>query len=369
MFLWLISMPALAGYGEIVIADDGEAYPSWLERDVHMWTNMVRVDPEAFFGSESEWSLPCGVEDFREEEKTPKLPLYYDFDLNDAGRFHSKDMYENDWFEHSSSDGTSFAERVSRFYNESGHLGENIAMGYPDGEAAVMQGWMCSAGHRANIMNADYNELGVGVQSLFFTQDFAAGTKETDGPIAMGLHSPEYPLTSTVFIADFQGFAPDTFDVVVDGRDHALDLTFGTVSQGVFTAEMSFIGEVDCYQYYFLWSIGTLTGTFPENGSYLFGTQCDSETMWVSSQLPVGYGQEPPQERTEEEIQDEAQEQLDEADVDIVGCSCSATKGPKLSGLWGRLGMWLLAGGLVAMRRKDRRPSSLSTGYTVRVNR
>ena len=73
--------------------------------------------------------------------------------------------------------------------------------------------------------------------------------------------------------------------------------------------------------------------------------------------------------RTEEEIQDEAQEQLDEADVDIVGCSCSATASPQFGGMWGRLGMWLLAGCLAVMRRKDRRPKSRSTGYTVRVNR
>jgi hypothetical protein len=369
MFLWLISMSALAGYGEIVIADDGEAYPSWLERDVHMWTNMMRVDPVAFFGPESQWYTSCGIEDFLADEKTPKLPLYYDFDLNDAGRFHSKDMYENDWFEHSSSDGTSFGERVSRFYDESGYLGENIALGYPDGEAALVQGWMCSAGHRANIMTADFNELGVGVEGLYFTQDFAAGTLATDDPIAMGLHSPEYPLESTIFLADFQGFEPDTFDVVVDGRDHALDLTFGTPSQGVFSTEMTFIGEVDCHQYYFLWSLGTQTGTFPESGSYLLGTQCDSDTMWVNSQLPVGYGQDLPEERTEEDIQDEAQDQLDAADVDVVGCSCSTTSRPSVGGLWGRVGMWLLAGGLAVMRRKDHRPSARSTGYTVHVNR
>jgi len=157
--------------------------------------------------------------------------------------------------------------------------------------------------------------------------------------------------------------------VVINGRDHAMDLTFGTASRGVFTTEMSFIGEVDCHQYYFLWSLGTQTGTFPERGSYLLGTQCDSETMWVSSQLPVGYGQDPPVEHTDEEIQEEAQAQLDESDVDVVGCSCSAGAGSNLSRMSGRLGMWLLAGGLAVMRRKDRRPSSRSTGYTVRVNR
>jgi uncharacterized protein YkwD len=41
-------------------------------------------------------------------------------------------------------------------------LGENIAFNYPD-VASVMNGWMNSPGHRANILGADYTEIGVGI--------------------------------------------------------------------------------------------------------------------------------------------------------------------------------------------------------------
>ncbi len=351
MLLWLISLSAIAGYGEIVIAEDGEAYPSWLERDVHMWTNMVRVDPDAFFGPDSSWTTPCGIEDFTASESTPKNPLYYDFDLNDAGRYHSVDMYDNDWFDHASSDGTSFPERMGRFYDESGMIGENIALGYPDGEAAVLQGWMCSAGHRANIMNADYNELGVGVKGLYFTQDFALGTTETTGPIAMGLQSPELPLGPVEFLVDFQGAAPDEFVVVVDGRDTPVHVLFGSPSRGVYQTEMTLIGDVDCHQYYFHWERGYESWTFPEEGSYLFGTDCSSDTMWIDSQLPIGYstGATGP---SEEEIVDEAQEQLSKADVDVVGCSCSTSSTPVGNRLASLTGILLLLGGLISRRRK-----------------
>jgi uncharacterized protein YkwD len=57
-------------------------------------------------------------------------------------------------------------------------VGENIAAGYPNPEA-VVSGWMASPGHRANILNPDYHELGVGLSSggkygAYWTQEFGA---------------------------------------------------------------------------------------------------------------------------------------------------------------------------------------------------
>ena len=352
MLLWAISLTALGGYGSIVIADDGDAYPSWQERDVHMWTNIVRVDPEAFFGRDSIWETPCDIDEFQTSETTPKSPLYYDFDLNDAGRFHSVDMYDNEWFDHSSSDGTSFPDRMARFYDESGMLGENIAAGYADGEAVMLQGWMCSAGHRANIMNADYNELGVGVKGLYFTQDFALGTPETSGPIAMGLHSPEYPTGSVEFLVDFQGDAPDALAVVVNGRDTPVELLFGTESQGVFQTQLTMMEEVDCHQYYFHWERGYESGTFPEAGSYLFGTDCVSDTMWIDSQVPIGGSADAGDGMTEADIQEEAQDQLNKSDVDVVGCSCASGPGSSPPQRAAHIGMLLFIGGLIVRRRR-----------------
>lgn len=53
--------------------------------------------------------------------------------------------------------------------------GENIARGQADAQA-VMDAWMNSDGHRANILNCDYKTLGVGVHfgsgGPWWTQDF-----------------------------------------------------------------------------------------------------------------------------------------------------------------------------------------------------
>lgn len=57
-----------------------------------------------------------------------------------------------------------------------GRLAENIALGFPDAQAAV-QGWMNSKGHRANILNSDVSETGIGIArssagGLYYTQVF-----------------------------------------------------------------------------------------------------------------------------------------------------------------------------------------------------
>ncbi|MFO0808694.1 MAG: FG-GAP-like repeat-containing protein [Gemmataceae bacterium] len=64
-------------------------------------------------------------------------------------------------------------------------LGENIAYGYSDANS-VMNAWMNSAGHRANILNTAYTEIGVSVQAgvngtLYFTQEFGKQMPTSSG--------------------------------------------------------------------------------------------------------------------------------------------------------------------------------------------
>lgn len=64
-------------------------------------------------------------------------------------------------FSHTRPNGTSCFTAVSPDYHYY-YLGENIAAGYPDA-SSVMNGWMNSPGHRANILNKNYTEIGVAV--------------------------------------------------------------------------------------------------------------------------------------------------------------------------------------------------------------
>lgn len=74
----------------------------------------------------------------------------------------AQDMVANNYFDHNSPTyGTPF-EMMKRFGVSYSSAGENIAAGQRTPEE-VMNAWMNSSGHRANILNASYTELGVGI--------------------------------------------------------------------------------------------------------------------------------------------------------------------------------------------------------------
>lgn len=81
--------------------------------------------------------------------------------LSSAATAHSQDMALHDLFSHTGSDGSTMVSRaVAAGYNYS-MLAENLAAGAATAEE-VVAGWMNSPGHRANILNCDLRELGVG---------------------------------------------------------------------------------------------------------------------------------------------------------------------------------------------------------------
>ncbi|OKK06755.1 SCP-like extracellular [Streptomyces sp. CB03234] len=90
-----------------------------------------------------------------------------------AGAY-SKDMAERGFFSHTDPDGASPWDRAAKAGVE-GLAAENIARGQADAEA-VMESWMNSDGHRANILNCDYTRIGVGVHFAeggpWWTQNF-----------------------------------------------------------------------------------------------------------------------------------------------------------------------------------------------------
>ncbi len=108
-------------------------------------------------------------------------PFSFNAVLNDAASEHSKEMIEEDYFSHDSYDGTSFSERLSNAGYDIVYAGENIALHYPPDLIAAHEGLMNSPGHRANILNSDYNEIGIGIwvgeysgysNVAMYTQDF-----------------------------------------------------------------------------------------------------------------------------------------------------------------------------------------------------
>lgn len=81
--------------------------------------------------------------------------------LSQAAQLHAQDMLLNDFFSHTGSDGATIGTRVTRQGYHWRRVGENIAAGYPTASSTV-EGWMSSPGHRQNLLNCSYTEMGVG---------------------------------------------------------------------------------------------------------------------------------------------------------------------------------------------------------------
>ena len=85
--------------------------------------------------------------------------LSWSCQLETAALNHSIDMANNNFFDHTGSDGSSAGDRATRAGYRWWTWGENIAAGYPSVSAA-MQGWIDSPGHCANMMNGNFTNLG-----------------------------------------------------------------------------------------------------------------------------------------------------------------------------------------------------------------
>lgn len=98
--------------------------------------------------------------------------------LHRAAQKHSDRQADQDTMSHQLPGEASMGDRVTaEGYRWSG-VAENVAAGYRT-PAAVMDGWMNSSGHKANILNCGYKNIGVGVTksgdgTLYWTQNFAS---------------------------------------------------------------------------------------------------------------------------------------------------------------------------------------------------
>ena len=104
-------------------------------------------------------------------------PLSSEPRLAAAARSHSEDMADRGYFSHASPEGEHADHRIEAAGYHWSSWGENIARGQKD-PAAVMDAWMNSPGHRANILNCSFQQIGVGVRTgsggPWWTQVFAS---------------------------------------------------------------------------------------------------------------------------------------------------------------------------------------------------
>lgn len=103
--------------------------------------------------------------------------LNENWELSRVARIKSQDMIDNNYFSHNSPVyGTPF-QMITAFGIRYSQAAENIAYGQQTAQQ-VMNTWMNSSGHRANILNPNFNIIGVGIArkgttgQLYFTQIF-----------------------------------------------------------------------------------------------------------------------------------------------------------------------------------------------------
>ncbi|MER2260756.1 MAG: SafA/ExsA family spore coat assembly protein [Psychrobacillus sp.] len=100
-------------------------------------------------------------------------PLSYDWELGRVAQYKSQDMHDQKYFSHTSPVyGTPFT-MMKNFGISYKSAGENIAQGQTTAKA-VVNAWMNSEGHRANILNKNYTHIGVGYvkDGNYWTQMF-----------------------------------------------------------------------------------------------------------------------------------------------------------------------------------------------------
>jgi uncharacterized protein YkwD len=91
--------------------------------------------------------------------------LHADGKLAKAARKHSRDMVHHHYFSHVTPSGRTGGSRISAAHYRWSAWGENIAWGSGSlaTPAQIVQGWMNSPGHRANILNGNFRQSGIGV--------------------------------------------------------------------------------------------------------------------------------------------------------------------------------------------------------------
>ena len=164
--MWKLAVQYQVGTSEII-----QANPQVADPDLIYPGQILQIPQLESTVSSYELEVIRLVNEIRQQNGL--RPLAANWELSRVARYKSQDMRDNGYFSHNSPTyGTPF-QMLSAFGLYYRTAGENIAKGYASPQA-VVNGWMNSSGHRANILNASYTQIGVGYVSggNYWTQLF-----------------------------------------------------------------------------------------------------------------------------------------------------------------------------------------------------
>ena len=164
--MWKLAVQYQVGTSEIIQANPQISDPNLIYPGQVLYIPQISSSVTSF-----EAEVVRLVNDIRRQNGLK--PLTENWELSRVARYKSQDMLDNRYFAHNSPTyGTPF-QMMKAFGLSYRTAGENIAKGYATPQA-VVNGWMNSSGHRANILNAGYTQIGVGyvAQGNYWTQMF-----------------------------------------------------------------------------------------------------------------------------------------------------------------------------------------------------
>lgn len=164
--MWKIAVKYQVGLSEIVGANPQVQNPALIYPGQTL--NIPTVDSQV---TQYEKEVVRLVNEIR--VKNGLKALSEDWQLSRVARYKSQDMKDKGYFSHTSPTYGSPFDMMKKFGLTYRTAGENIAKGQRSPQA-VVNAWMNSSGHRANILNASYTKIGVGyvANGNYWTQMF-----------------------------------------------------------------------------------------------------------------------------------------------------------------------------------------------------
>lgn len=164
--MWKLAVKYQVGTGEIIAANPQISDPDLIYPGQVLTIPLVDSAVTAF-----ENEVIRLVNEIRVENGLS--PLKANWELSRIARFKSQDMADNNYFSHTSPIYGSPFQMIRDFGLSFRTAGENIAYGQRTPQA-VVNAWMNSSGHRANILNRSYTQIGVGyvADGRYWTQMF-----------------------------------------------------------------------------------------------------------------------------------------------------------------------------------------------------
>lgn len=164
--LWKIAVKYQVGVSEIIEANSQLSNPNLIYPGQTIYIPSLDSTVTSY-----EQQVINLVNEIRVQNGLNKLKA--NWELSRVARYKSQDMHDNGYFSHTSPVYGSPFTMIKNFGISYRSAGENIAKGYSTPQA-VVNGWMNSSGHRANILNASYTQIGVGyvTSGNYWTQMF-----------------------------------------------------------------------------------------------------------------------------------------------------------------------------------------------------